>query len=392
MTSKRLTKDDALLLQRHVDGEWRDGEREAAQALLERSQPARIYVSALESLGEAVRAAEEQAWQSAALKSPQSWVELAEASSDLSDTALDDLAPMLERFHDGEVDHTEAAVVAALIDERDDVAQYLSELERIAAGIQQAGSAKDVDFDGFWEGIAEAIDDGDSARKGSPVGLTSFDADEHRELLYRYHDGETSAEEQRQVEAWIDADEPEVDQFLGALAEVHLGVSAGIEVATKDADLDQIWDGLGEHLDAIDAERAADNVVSFESSPKRKPASNSGPDWVKPLFAAAAAVALLTTGALIGPQLFQDDEPVETQTLVIFDSIESAPGSSVFLHAPQLADHEIENGMGHQMEHGIRAEDDDADPTVLWLIEDDDDSDDDDDESEEPTDELPGPI
>lgn len=391
MTSEKLTKQNALLLQRHVDGELGDDDGEAAKALLEQSTAARVYVSALESLGEAVRIAERHAWDSADVSPAKKWVELAEASADLVDSDIDDLAPMLERFHDGEVDDAEAAVVAGLVDERDDVAEYLAELEGIATGVRQAGVADDVDFDGFWEGIAEAIDD-DSSEVAGPVAVEPFDADEHRRLLYRYHDGEVSAEERRRVQAWIEAGNDEVDRYLGALAEVHIGINAGLEIAEERADIDTISAGIQPRLDAIDAERAADNVVALDT------ASESDADqqlWQKPMVALAAAVALLVTGALLGPQILQqDDEAMDRQPIVIFDTIESAPGSSVMLHAPQLADHDMDNGFGQNVNRvhpEIRAEDDDADPTVLWLIEDEEDPDDDDEDSED-EDELPGPI
>ncbi len=402
MTSKTLKKKEALLLQRHVDDELDDGEADAAAALLERSAAARVYVSALKSLHEAVRVAEKMAWKGASLPPPETWVELAETSSDLAETPLDDLAPMLERFHDGEVDEAEAAVVAALVDERDDVAGYLSELDRLAAGIRKAGVADEVDFDGFWDGIREGIDHIDD-EKSTPVAIDPFDPEEHRLLLYRFHDDEVTAEERRRVEAWIEANDEGVDSLLGALAEVHLGVNIGIEIAREQADLDGIWTGVCDELDTIDAEQAADNVVAFDDPP-RSASPNPTPVWNKPILAVAAAVILLATGALMGPQLLQqDEEVVETRTVVIFDNIESAPGSSVFLHTPELADHEVEHGLasGRNGQPMIRAEDDYADPTVLWLIdeeedEEDEDSDEDEDEEdeepEEETEELPGPI
>lgn len=393
MTSKTLTKQEALLLQRHIDAELTEGEGELVEALLERSAPARVYVAALKSLHEAVRIAEKMAWKGASLPPPETWVELAEASSDLAETALDDLAPMLERFHDGEVDETEAAVVAALVDEREDVAGYLSELDRLTDGIRNVGVADEVDFDGFWEGVREGIDEIDE--QSAPVSIDPFDSEEHKLLLYRYHDDEVTADERRRVDAWIESKDQQVDSFLGALAEVHLGVNVGIEVAREQADLDEIWTGVCDDLDAIDAERAADNVVAFDSPPAPSTPAAPAQPWNKPILAVAAAVLLLVTGALMGPQLLhQDEEIIETQTVVIFDNIESAPGSSVFLHSPELAGHEMEHGFGADRtgQPRIQAEDDYADPTVLWIIDDEEDSEEDDEDSEEETEELPGPI
>ncbi len=381
MTSKRLTKQQALLLQRFVDGQADDDQRRAAEDLLESSPPARVYVAALEELGHAVRAAEQEAWRRASPPPVNDWVRLAETSTEFVDASLDELAPLLERFHDGEADRAEAAVVAGLIDERDDVAGYLAELDGLASALRQGLSEEKVDFGGFWDGIAAAIDEEDSKQAAPTVPLHSFDAEEHRLLLYRYHDGEVDQAERAMVEGWIAADNEEVDAILGAMAEIGLGVTAGIEQARESANLDQLWHGLEDHLDAIDAERAADNVVAFDRAPDKDDKKST---WNHPLFAMAAAVVLLITGALVGPQLMQSQEEiVETRTIVIFDNVETAPGSSFHVSAPEFAGHEFDAA-----EADFFVSDDDPQPTVLWLIEDDEDDDDDDDD----IDELPGPI
>lgn len=397
MNSKRLTRSEALLVQRYVDGECDDEQRMDAEELLDDSKPARIYASALESLGDAVRIAEEEAWERASLASSQEVMELIEQSADFSDAPLEELAPMLERFHDGEVADVEAAVVAALVDERADVADYLAELDRLGDGIRSAADVEDVDFDGFWEGIEAGIDAVDEEKRddesatAAPVAVEAFDPDEHRRVLYRYHDGEATPGERRRVEAWLESGDERVDAILGALAEVHVGVNAGIELAVGEADLDDIRRGVDDRLDALDAERAADNVVALGDR------SQTPATWKKPVAAVAAAVALLAIGAWIGPQVFDQPGEVETETVVIFDTIESAPGSSVMVHSPQLADHDIsgDNGLTPNagedaIQPAIKSEDDEADPTILWVVDDDNGEDDDDDT--EPEDEWPDPI
>lgn len=396
MTSKRLTRKQALILQRYADDEVSDAEREEAQALLEESAAARVYVSALEELTEAVRWAEEKVWEDADLGSAATWAKLAQRSSEFSEASLDDLAPLLERFYDGEADAAEAAVVASLVDERDDVAQYLAELEGLGECVRSAAVDDEVDFDGFFDAIADDLDAIDDERQTAPVAVEPFDLRRDLRLLHRYHDGEVTAEQRRRVQAWIDADDPQVDAALGALAEIHLGVEAAVEVACEKADFEAMDADIGDGLDAADAERAADNVVSLADSAESSTSAAPTPFWTKPIVAAAAAVALLVSGALIGPQLVeQDDEPVERNTVVIFDDIQHAPGSSVFLHAPQLADHEMAPGAEFDfqyVESDTSVEGGGEEPTVLWLIDDEEEPDDDDTDPEDETEELPGPI
>ena len=399
MTSERLTREQALLLQRYVDEEISGGEGRQAESLLDESAAARVYVSALEELATAVKMAEEQAWEQADLASPDRWLELAEASSDFSEADLDELAPLLERFYDGEVDAAEAAVVASLVDERDDVARYLSELERLSEGIRNAGVVEDVDFDGFFDELVPELDEIDAEQRAAPVAIEPFDLRRDLELLHRYHDGEIGAEDRRRVKAWIEAGDPQVDAVLGALAEIHVGVTSAVEVAREQVDFDEMEASLEARLDAVDAEQAAENVVSLADASERRQKEEPTTLWNKPIVAVAAAVALLVTGALIGPQIFdfgpQEEASMERQTIVIFDDIQSAPGSSVFLHAPQLADHELTRGAEFDFQY-IEPEEgfvngDDEGPTVLWVIDNEDENGDDDDEDDLP-DELPGPI
>ncbi len=400
MTSKRLTKTQALLLQRYVDEEASTQERRNVDALLSDSAPARVYVSALQELTQAVQWAEEQAWEEADVEDPAIWLELAEASSEFSEADLDDLAPLLERFFDAEVDAAEAAVVASLVDERDDVAQYLSELERLSQGVKSAGVADDIDFDGFFDEMSADLDAIDAERKVGPVEVGPFDLRRDLALLHRYHDNDVSAEERRRVQAWIESQDPEVDAALGALAEIHLGVTAAMEVVCEKVDFDEMQASIDESLDVVAAEQAADNVVSLAEASTTPGSDESGSLWNKPVVAIAAAVALLITGALIGPQLGQlggQDEAAssEQQTIVIVDDVQSAPGSSVYLHSPELVGHDMSQGAEFefpQAEEDFRVEGGQDDPTVLWIIDDEENGDDDERNPEDETDELPGPI
>lgn len=374
MTRTTLTYDEALLLQRHVDGETTSQEEDRAQDLLERSSPARVYAAALGELRIALQMAEEAAWERAELPSPEEWVDLARDSAGWAEADLDELAPILERFHDGEVDPAEAATVVALMEERDDVAEYLSELDRLSAGVRSAGEAgADVDFDGLWAGIAAQIE-GDKST--APAPIDSFDPVESTVLIHRYHDQEVSDEERRRVDGWLKGGDAEVDGLLGAMAEIHIGVNAGLEVAQEKVDFTDIWTAVESHLDEIDAQNAASNVVSLDKAPDSQARRADSNSWNKPVFASAAAVALIIMGSLIGPQLWQPEQVIETRTVVIFDSVESAPGSSVMIHSPQLASHDGE-------------ENDDL--PILWVMDDDGDEEYDSDFDDD-FDEHPGPI
>ena len=188
MTRKKLTTEEALLLQRHVDGEWGAGEKAKAEALLKAEPAARVFVAALEELQLAARGAVEAAWESTGAPSPAEWVELAHQWAGWADASLEDLAPLLERFYDGEVDAAEGAAVAALLEEREDVVAYLEELEALSAGVLAHQEAvAEADFSNFFAGIAAAIDAEEGGRDLAPVvSLDAFDAEKHLLLLHRY--------------------------------------------------------------------------------------------------------------------------------------------------------------------------------------------------------------
>ncbi len=390
-----MKREDAQLLQRFVDGEASERQAKEAKALLEESSAARVYIKVLESLGEGVRAAEEAAWEQADLASAETWTRLAFESQDLVEESLDELAPLLERFHDGEVGTTERAVVLGLLEEREDVAAYLEELRALSQGLKHLEVGDEADFEGFWEGIAEGIaeEGGPSEAPNSPVAVEAFEAPVHTEMLQRYHDGEVDAAEQRQVEAWLEGGEQQVADCLEGLREVGGAVEVAYEELMEGEQSLDVWAGVEEVLEA----EASGKVVSLEraNEDRRQRREEPAQVWHRPLFAVAAAVILVGAGALLGPLLLGSGTPeVSTERVVIFDTIESAPGSSVMVRSPQLAGHgtdgdvEIQTADQFDMNQpAIRAEDDEAPPTVLWLLDDDDE-----DEDEDERDELPGPI
>ena len=344
-----LTLQQKELLERHYDGELSEFEAKKAEKLIASSVTARDFVESLEEIGTATRAAEEQAWSTANAPEASS-VAATAIDSDLTTASLDDLAPLLERFFDGETDDLESEFVASLIDSRDDVADYLTTLDNLRGGILGSAEAMpEVDFGGFWDAVSEKIDE----------AATSFDSEEHRVLLYRFHDGEVSDEEVAQVNGWVDANVPEVVSTLDALREVKLATTCGIETAQEGVDFSSIWAAVEDAMDE-DLEAQGDNIVAFgkakrENETKKQPILQR---YQQSIYGAVAA--LFIGGIIIG--LFNDQifEPkVIEKTVVIVDSVEYAPGSSVMINSPvQQASAIQQDGVEPPAEE----------PTVIWIL------------------------
>lgn len=326
MNAKRLTTDEALLLQRYADGQANEVEEQAAKALLKERPAAEVYLAVLKELRLGVQLAMEEACEKAKWPDPEQWVDRALSQAGLIELELDELAPLLERFHDGEADDIEAAAILAMIEHREDVAAYLAELDGLSSSVRQAHDLTQVDLSNFWNELEKKLDD--------PENLPQFELEEHGVLLHRFHDGEVSDEEAALVQGWIERQDREVDAFLGALAELHLGVNAAIETAQEEAPLHEIWTGVEARL----GEKAPEpeRVVSLQERRAEKAKSTF---WQRPLFAAVAAVALVAVGGLLGPRLMGPKQVIEKRTVVIFDSVEYSPGSSVMIHSPMLANH-----------------------------------------------------
>src|SRR5690554_5754223 len=163
MTQEKLTYTQALLLQRYVDHDLDQRARADVEDALADHPSWQVYVAALEELKLAVEMAAEAAWDNAPKVDATTLARLAQAAGDLSTSSLDDLAPMLERFHDGEVDEAEAAVIVGLMETRDDVADYLAELDAMGQGIRLGEACADADFGDFWSNVQAGIEDADAA-------------------------------------------------------------------------------------------------------------------------------------------------------------------------------------------------------------------------------------
>lgn len=348
-----LTIQERELLQRHYDGALEGTEAKQAVALLERSAQARVFVNALEELTVGVRAAETHAWDSADAPAAATVVAFALEATELSEAPLHELAPLLERFHDGEVAPAEEATVHALLQERDDVADYLASLQDLSAGIGATGAAlaDDVDFGGFWDAVATKID----------ADETAYQADEHRVLLYRYADGEASSEEVAQVESWMAAGNPEVAETLATLEELQFAATAAIERAQEKVDLTGLWHRVEGAIDD-EIESQGDNVVSLGR--KRTQKATFFQQYQQGIAGAVAAILCLGIVGLFSDQIFGPRETrVIEKTIVVVEEVEYAPGTTGAVLNPPVrpASASIESGDAAEQEQ---------EPTVIWVFED----------------------
>ena len=158
MTNNKLTYDEAKLIQQRRDQEGGD---EAAQSLLERSEPARVWEQALGEVQLAARGAAQEieervaVWPAAAAIS-----DAAQGATPLAARPLVDLLPLLDRFHDGEVDEAELDAVAAMLEAREDVAAYLEALDEVGVGVKAASQDVSAMFESgdFWASINARLD------------------------------------------------------------------------------------------------------------------------------------------------------------------------------------------------------------------------------------------
>lgn len=352
--TKSLTTEDRALLQRYYDGDELSEDRvEAVQRLLSDSSSARVFMTTLEELTLAAQAAEEYVWESSGAPDAAHVASAAASASALVEEPLEALAPLLERFHDGEVVAEEMAAVSALLEERDDVADYLAGLEEIGSGVVhgEREAVARVSFDGFWDAVSGRLDSEAAA----------YDAEEHRVLLYRYHDDEATPSEREQVEGWVASGVAEVVDTLAALSEVRLAATAGIELAQDRADLSTLWHNIEDALDD-EIESKGENVVSFERARREK--KGFVQEYRQALVgavAAAAAVAMVLgvfSEQILGPR----EKVIVEKTVVIVDSVEYAPGASVMVNSPMQPASAVVTSAGADEDA------EDAEPTVIWLL------------------------
>ncbi|MFP4597056.1 MAG: hypothetical protein ACLFVJ_02315 [Persicimonas sp.] len=384
MASQGLSKTEGLLLQRYYDAELSAAESIQAEQLLERSAPARVFLRALDELTEAARVAGEVAWERVRgeVASPDVIVELAEDADDLAQAPLEELAALLERFHDGEADYTEMAFVNALLDEREDVVEYLAELDNLQQGLRAAGEqlTAGVDFDGMWDRIEAQIGHqaGDRVDGADDQDGPDFDRAEHLILLQRFFDDEVTAEEAATVDRWLAQGDAEVAAYLEVLSEIQLGACVAVQTACERAPIRDIWTGVRAAIDEQDASGAG--VVSLDSERSRRGGAGRGDvggdaggaasdsrseSWFSEyrqaiVGALAAAVVLAGMVGLFKDAIFGPSERVVVEKrVVVVDQVEYSPGSSVVIDSPMK--------QASMQDDGDRSDDSDE-PTVIWLM------------------------
>lgn len=353
MKNERLSAEERVLLERYHDEDLSEFEARRAEKLIESNEVAAEYNAALREVGDAARIAEEEAWTQSDAPSAAAVVEFAVNAPDAEDAPIEELAPLLERFFDGETTDEEAEWVAALIDDRDEVAEYLMGLESLQAGVRVSSEAitADVDFGGFWDSVASKLDA--EAPADEP-----FEFADNAMLLQRFHDGEVDDAEIARVHAWLDAEEPEVLDTIDALGELKLAVNAGIEHAQEGVDFGSIWEAVEDAMDEDLENEGGGKVVAFGKRKRARDQTRSG--YSQLVVGAVAALFLVAfVGGIFSEQIFAPGQVrVVEKTIVIVDSVEYAPGSSVMINSP------VQEASATVSSQGS----DTQEPTVIWLL------------------------
>ena len=340
-----LTYEQALLIQRHFDGDLAVAEEQGVTQMLGSNRAAQEFLSMLEELRLSVQCAEDAIWARAASTDPHFVAQRAMDAEPLTELPLDGLTALLERFHDAETTAEESLFVEILLEQRDDVARYLEGLATLRNSMIAADNlALDtVDLDGLWDRVEAEIGESDSDQ-------VAFDPAEHQFMLQRYVDGEVKSGERARVEEWIRAENDQVLSTLAAYDSIRLAANAAVEFAQESVDLDRILAGVDAVLD--EEVSASDKVVSLDAERSRSMS------WNQPVVLLAAAVMLV----FFVNQFTQSSSPreviIKEKTVVIVDSVEYAPGASVMVNSIQPAGFE---------QGGETPEE----PTVIWLLDDD---------------------
>lgn len=322
-------------IQRFHDGELKE---DSIVDLLNQSPQARVYLSALTELSLATKAAMDHAWEQAETKDAVStWTTAAFEASQLVDYKLIDLAPLLERFHDDEVSEFESASVLALMQEREDIANYLENLDGLSQSLKNTLTSsiisKKISFDGFFNRISTELGFDDQNLEHA------FSIEEHTVLLQRYFDDEVSKVEKQRVQSWIDAEQIEVIEMLAALEELKLTTTIVSEHASEKMDFTNFWSGIEEELNFSSVSSPIVSLGSFRAKKDAEKEKSFFQKYQQGIFTALAAVALIS---IFGPMWIQPNERV-VERIVIVDGVSSASGTSVRIDAPvQTVSKEIE--------------------------------------------------
>jgi len=378
MADEELTDRRREAIQRWFDGELDEPLRSEIEELIESNDAARAYLDRLREVRSAVGAADEELSSAAEpLPSVEAIAEAAEAAAPPERQPLAELAPLIERYYDGEALEAERRAVERALEEREEAREYLEALEQLGAAARGANRQllDGVDFEAFRDRLESDL------------------ADERRgiENLHRYVDGELSEEERRRVEERLEDDHRAVEA-VAALEELRGAVRGADKEARARAELDDLWSGVEARLDELEGDEVEgpETVVELAgaepeapAAPERSERRGDGTDRtdgsVIDLFAeyrphltgaAAAAVVLLAVAALLRPTLVQKSE----KTVVIVDSVEQRAGSSVVVDGPmrRIGGRAGSSGGGAASdEQGAESSEGSkgGKPTVIWLLE-----------------------
>lgn len=342
---KTLTPTQYELLTRLADGELDATEQVFAKKLGESPQGV-SFLNELATLRAAAQSAEEAIWAKSSLSAEQILSGLDQPALN----SLEDLKPMLERFFDGECDDVESEWVAELIDSREDVLEYVSQLDTLRASVRVAEEsvASHITFQDFWSNVEGRLD------------VKSFGVEE-KVLITRYFDNEVTNSERDSAKALLES-HPEAQVMLDCLGEVNLATVAALDVACEGVDFGSIWSAVESAMDE-DQEAKGENVVSLGK--RRRENESFFVTYRQSIFGAVAAlVAVAFLGSLFGPLVLNPTETVIVEkTIVIVDSVESLPGASVMINSPVKRASSIS-------EPGSDTEE----PTVIWLLDSGDDN------------------
>lgn len=388
MTESTLTYPDRLLLQRLHDADVTldAQERAKAEQLLASQELARQFVEGLAEVNTAAKAAEGEAWALAPERTADVMAQAAFEALELKHWPLEHLMPMLERIHDGEADEADLAVFERLLETREDVADYMAVLDEsrhsVIFGHEQA--LEQVNFGQFWSNLEARLDVPEQEasqapkqaqvvsfpRQPSTAERPSFDLKEHQLMLGRFFDGESSADESSQIQAWLEID-PTASTTLAVMEELSLAVQGAVDELQERAQLAQIWSGVEA---VIDAEREG-KVVSFEKAREGKAQPSSL--WAKlpkrELFAAAAAALFTVAGiGMFADKIFDKEPVIVERTVVIVDSVEYSSGSSGMVVQPASMGIERQANDAKPQPADPAAQDsqEEASPTIIWLLDD----------------------
>lgn len=381
MADEELTDRQRARLQRWFDGELDEPTRTEVEKFVETAPAAREYLERLREVRDATAAAHDSLLSSSAPLPPaEEIVAAARRAPDAEERPLEDLAPLIERYYDGETVDGETRDVEQLLEQREDAADYLAALRDIGDSVREAQrqARSGIDFDAFRDDLQQRLE----------VDVPNV------ELLHRYIDGEVSEEESDRAEQWLDRDE-RAAEAVDALEQLGEATRMAEREVQSRSDLENFWSGVENRLDELEESTAdpSGEVVSPDRTRSREQARQTDdetPDTgdartgtVVELFseyrphlagAAAAAVLLVAIAALLRPGVFQTERVVvkEKKTVVIVDSVEQRSGSSVVVDGPMRRVSAQSDGEPPESKSedstGETSGGDSEKPTVIWLL------------------------